>query len=102
MPGQPSPASPRHSASPYSRASAASRTFAHGERAARSSRATSLISFWSGLRSKSMTVLLSARLREAEHALGDDVLEHLGRAALDRVPARAKELVGPAVAGGER
>src|SRR5215210_8219652 len=101
MPGQPSSDSSRHSASPYARASAASRTFAHGERAASSSRATVLISCWSWVRSKSIAVL-SACLGEAEHALGDDVLEHLGGAALDRVPARAQQLVGPAVAGLER
>src|SRR5215210_2985543 len=101
MPGHPSSTSSRHSPSPYSRASAASRTFAHGERAASSSRATVLISCWSWVRSKSIAVL-SACLGEAEHALGDDVLEHLGGAALDRVAARAEQLVGPGAPGLER
>lgn len=36
---------------------------------------------------------------QAEHALGDDVLQHLGCATLDRVPARAQQLVGPAPTG---
>ena len=35
--------------------------------------------------------------RQSEHALGDDVLEDLGRPALDRVGAGAEEAVGPAV-----
>ena len=43
----------------------------------------------------------SRAARQAEHALGDDVLEHLGGAALDRVAARAQELVAPVGAGGQ-
>ena len=34
-------------------------------------------------------------LGHPEHSLGDDVLEDLGRAALDRVRAGAQEAVGP-------
>src|SRR5438045_9502939 len=34
---------------------------------------------------------------QPEHALGHDVLEDLGRTALDRVRARAQEAVGPVV-----
>src|SRR5918995_3110758 len=41
----------------------------------------------------------SASLRQAEHALGDDVLEDLGGAALDRVTAGAQQLVAPGAAG---
>src|SRR3712207_7574989 len=40
--------------------------------------------------------------RQAEHALGDDVLQDLRGAALDRVAARAQQLVGPRRAGGWR
>ena len=47
-------ARPTARASYVAPASAASRTRAHGERAASSSRATSLISFWSSVRSKSI------------------------------------------------
>src|SRR3954471_17802408 len=101
MPGQPSSQSSRHSAASYADDSAASRTFAHGERAASSSRATVLISCWSWVRSKSIEVLLTG-LGQAEHPLGDDVLEHLGGAALDRVAAGAQQLVRPLVAGRQR
>src|SRR5205807_2916531 len=96
--------------SSYSPASAASRTFANEERAASSSLATRLISFWSSVRSKSIGCLL-AGLGQTEHPLGDDVLEHLGGATLDRVAAGAQQLVrppipcaqglGPKQAGGE-
>ncbi len=34
--------------------------------------------------------------RQSQDALGDDVLEHLGRASLDRVAARAQLLIAPA------
>ena len=40
-------------------------------------------------------VEVHTQLWQAEHALGDDVLEDLGGAALDRVRARAQEAVGP-------
>src|SRR3712207_8518962 len=39
--------------------------------------------------------------RQAEHALGDDVLQDLRGAALDRVAAGAQQLVAPRRAGGE-
>ena len=42
-----------------------------------------------------MLVAPSAQPRQAEHALGDDVLEDLGGAALDRVAAGAQQLVRP-------
>src|SRR5262249_43391529 len=41
----------------------------------------------------------SARPREPEHALGDDVAEDLARAGLDRVSARAELLVLPGPLG---
>ena len=68
---------------------------------ASSSRAVALIVRWSSVKSKFMPAS-SARSRQAEHALGDDVLEDLGRAALDRVAARAQQLVAPGRAGDER
>ena len=40
-----------------------------------------------------------AQPRQAEHALGDDVLEDVGGAALDRVGARAQEAVLPGAVG---
>src|SRR3712207_7082379 len=40
--------------------------------------------------------------RQAEHALGEDVLQDLRGAALDRVAAGAQQLVAPRRAGGER
>jgi hypothetical protein len=40
-----------------------------------------------------------AHPRQAEHALGDDVLEDVGGAALDRVGARAQEAVLPGAVG---
>src|SRR5450755_4071187 len=58
------------------------------------------MSFWSWVRSKSM--ISSTCLRQAEHALGDDVLEYLGGAALDRVAAGAEQLVRPGVTRAQR
>src|SRR3954471_22352201 len=100
IPGQPSSHSTRHSPSSYAAASAASRTFSKGEREASISRAVRLMSCWSVLRSKFIAAS-SARSRQAEHALGDDVLEDLRGAALDRVAAGAQQLVGPARAAGQ-
>src|SRR3954451_13656474 len=101
IPGQPSSHSSRHSPSSYAAASAASRTFSKGEREASISRAVRLMSCWSVLRSKFIAAS-SARSRQAEHALVDDVLEDLGGAALDRVAAGAQQLVGPEPSRDER
>src|SRR6185436_4375145 len=65
------------------------------KRAASSSFAVRLIACWSSVKSKFMCAL--PQLRQAEHALGDDVLEDLRGAALDRVGARAEQPVGPGV-----
>src|SRR5688500_13790846 len=94
MPGQPSSHISAQMASSYSPASASSRSFSGLKRAARKSRAVDLIACWSSVKSKFKGL---PHPRQAEHALGDDVLEDLGRAALDRVRPRAQEAVGPLV-----
>src|SRR4051794_351898 len=95
MPGQPSSHISPQMLSSYSPASASSRSFSALKRALRNSRAVDLIACWSSVKSKFMSRL--AQPGQAEHALGDDVLEDLGRAALDRVRAGAQEAVGPLV-----
>ena len=60
--------------------------------------AVDLIACCSSVRSKYMSGPL-AHLRQAEHALGDDVLEDVGGAALDRVGPRAQEAVLPGAVG---
>src|SRR3954453_12914645 len=95
MPGQPSSHISAQMPSSYSPASASSRSFSALKRALRNSRAVDLIACWSSVKSKFMWRL--AQPGQAEHALGDDVLEDLGRAALDRVRAGAQEAVGPLV-----
>src|SRR5579875_2775427 len=105
IPGQPSSTSSRHKSGSYAPASAASRTRANGERADKSSRATSLICFCSSVRSKSMWVsgrAASAAPGQAERPLGHDVLEDLGGAALDRVAAGAQQFIAPRPAGRQR
>src|SRR3954453_15119448 len=78
--------------SSYERASASSLTFSGLKREARNSCAVRLISCCSSFRSKFMGL---PQPREAENALGDDVLQDLGRAALDRVGPRAQEAIAP-------
>src|SRR5918999_3824772 len=94
MPGQPSSQSSRQMASSYSPAYASSRTRSILKRSPSSSLAVRLIACWSSEKSKFTFAPLS-QLRQAEHPLGDDVLEDLGRAALDRVGTRAQQPVGP-------
>src|ERR671914_2258338 len=94
MPGQPSSQSSRQVASSYLPASASSRTRSILKRSPSSSLAVRLIACWSSEKSKFTFAPLS-QLRQAEHSLGDDVLEDLGSAALDRVGARAQQPVGP-------
>src|SRR6188768_1223104 len=79
--------------------SASSRMRSDLYRAARKSWAVALIACCSSLRSKYISRRQSlTHPRQAKHALGDDVLEDVGGAALDRVGARAQEAVlsGPA------
>src|SRR4051794_22769140 len=92
MPGQPSSPSSFQASSSYVPASASSRTRSNLKRSASRSCAVRLMACWSSVKSK---FIGSPELRQAEHALGDDVLEDLRRAALDRVGARAQHPVGP-------
>src|SRR5437762_13789894 len=94
MPGQPSKTNSSHCASvnPWSSSVARRRTSSSGNRDASRSRAESLIARCSSLKSK---FTRSPEPGQPEHALGDDVLEDLGRAALDRVRPRPEEAVGP-------
>src|SRR5215204_3620865 len=92
IPAQPSSDISFQASSSWLPDSASSRTRSGLKRAARSSLAVRLIACWSSVKSKFMGL---PQLRQAEHALGDDVLEDLGGAALDRVRARAQEAVGP-------
>src|SRR3954454_964466 len=92
MPAQPSTDSSFQASSSYAPASASSRIRSGLKRAASSSFAVRLMACWSSVKSKFMAL---PQLRQAEHALGDDVLEDLGRATLDRVGARAQQPVGP-------
>ena len=102
MPGQPSSTSSPHSASPYvARLGGLAHLRprrARGEQLARDGLDLLLVL---GQVEVHCRAPLSG-LGQAEHALGDDVLEHLGGAALDRVAARAQQLVGPRAAGLER
>src|SRR5919107_5063708 len=95
MPAQPSSAISFQAPSSCSPASASSRTRSGLKRAASSSFAVRLIACWSSVKSKFTRLAPLPELGEAEHALGDDVLEDLGGAALDRVRARAQQAVGP-------
>src|SRR5215204_3167696 len=92
IPAQPSSDISFQESSSYVPDSASSRTRSGLKRAASSSLAVRLIACWSSVKSKFMAL---PQLRQAEHALGDDVLEDLGGAALDRVRAGAQETVGP-------
>src|SRR5919106_1322396 len=92
IPGQPSSQSSVHTSSSYLPASASSRTCSGLKRAASSSLAVRLIACWSSVKSKFIRL---PQPRQAEHALGDDVLEDLGGTALDRVRAGAQQAVGP-------
>src|SRR5215210_5848843 len=92
IPAQPSSAISFQAPSSYLPDSASSRTRSGLKRALSSSLAVRLIACWSSVKSKFIPL---PQLRQAEHALGDDVLEDLGRAALDRVGARAQQAVGP-------
>src|ERR687896_2313115 len=95
MPGQPSSQSSFQAASSYSPASASSRTRSILKRSASSSLAVRLIACWSSEKSKFTFAASLSQLRQAEHALGDDVLEDLRGAALDRIGAGAEEAIGP-------
>src|SRR6476469_9601716 len=85
---------------------AISRSRSDLKREARKSWAVALIACCSSVRSKYISkfrpraLLSSSEPRQAEHALGDDVLEDVRRAALDRVGARAEEAVLPGAVGG--
>src|SRR6266540_2858821 len=92
MPAQPSSHISFQASSSYRPDSASSRTRSGLKRAASISLAVRLIACWSSVKSKFIPL---PQLRQAEHALGDDVLEDLGRAALDRIGPRAEQLVGP-------
>src|SRR5215210_3118770 len=92
IPAQPSSAISFQAPSSYLPDSASSRTRSGLKRAASISFAVRLIACWSSVKSKFIPL---PQLRQAEHPLGDDVLENLGRAALDRVGARAQQAVGP-------
>src|SRR5436189_3120064 len=94
MPGQPSSETSFQASSAYCFDSASSRRRSSLKRLASRSRAVSLIALWSSVKSKFIACLL-AHPRQAEHALGDDVLQDLRRAAFDRVRARTEEAVGP-------
>src|SRR5918996_973512 len=95
MPGHPSSQSSFQVASSYFPASASSRTRSILKRSASSSFAVRLMACWSSEKSKFTIALPLSQLRQAEHPLGDDVLEDLGGAALDRVGPRAQQPVGP-------
>src|SRR6478752_1870152 len=92
MPGQPSSDTSFQASSPYCLDSASSRSRSSLKRLASRSRAVSLIALWSSVKSKFMPL---PHPRKAEDALGDDVLQDLRRAALDRVGAGTQEAVGP-------
>src|SRR4051794_31940301 len=92
MPGQPSSQSSSQAPWSYSPASASSRTRSNLKRSASRSCAVRLMACWSSVKSKFNAL---PQLGEAEHALGDDVLEDLGGATLDRVGARAQHPIGP-------
>src|SRR5215207_1235085 len=92
MPAQPSSDISFQASSSWLPASASSRTRSGLKRAASRSLAVRLIACWSSVKSKFMGL---PQLRQAEHPLGDDVLEDLGGAALDRVRAGAQQAVGP-------
>src|SRR5215210_5455573 len=92
IPAQPSSDISFQAPSSYLPASASSRTRSGLKLAASSSFAVRLIACWSSVKSKFIRL---PQLRQAEHPLGDDVLEDLGGAALDRVRARAQQAVGP-------
>src|SRR5437867_11170562 len=83
-----------------------SRTAAGLQCSSRNARAEFFSSCWSELNEKSMASDLPAVgahfLRQAEHALADDVLLDLGRPGVDRAGARPEEggRVGPGLAGG--
>src|SRR5207249_3937919 len=83
-----------------------SRTAAGLQCSSRNARAEFFRSCWSELNEKSMASGLQAVgahfLRQAEHALSDDVLLDLGRARVDRAGARPEERgrEGPGLAGG--
>src|SRR3954452_19974038 len=95
MPGQPSSDTSFQASSPYVFNSASSRSRSSLKRLASRSRAVSLMALWSSVKSKFISLELLAHPRKAEHPLGDDVLQDLRRAALDRVRAGAQEAVGP-------
>src|ERR1700753_3877886 len=109
--GSASPAQPSSAISPHPASSvpssdpAISRIRSDLKREARKSRAVERIASCSSVRSKYIPKTLPlpslTHPRQAEHALGDDVLEDVGGAALDRVGARAEEVVLPG-AGGDR
>src|SRR4051794_6709240 len=94
MPGQPSSQTSPHASSAYCFDSASSRSRSSLKRFASRSRAVSLIALWSSVKSKFTRAFLT-HPRQAEHALGDDVLQDLGGAALDRVGAGTQEAIGP-------
>src|SRR3954454_9613019 len=94
MPGQPSSQSCFQASSSYLPASSRSRTRSNLKRLASRSCAVRLMACWSSVKSKFISPL-SAQLRQSEDALGDDVLEDLAPAALDRVGTRAQRPVGP-------
>src|SRR5438093_9968850 len=83
-----------------------SRTAAGLQCSSRNARAEFFSSCWSELNEKSMASDLQAIgahfLRQAEHALADDVLLDLRRAGIDRAGARPEEggREGPGLAGG--
>src|SRR4051812_17290274 len=95
MPAQPSSHISLQASSSYFSASASSRIRSGLKRAASISFAVRLMACWSSVKSKFICAL--PQLRQAEHALGDDVLEDLRGAALNRVGARAEQPVGPRV-----
>src|SRR3954452_16344871 len=92
MPGQPSSETSVQASSAYVFDSASSRSRSSLKRLPSRSRAVSLIALWSSVKSKFMSL---SHPRQAENALGDDVLQDLRRAALDRVRACTQEAVGP-------
>src|SRR3954447_21740011 len=95
MPAHPSSETSPQASLAYCFASASSRSRSSLKRFASRSRAVSLIALWSSVKSKFTLRALLSHPRQAEHALGDDVLQDLRRAALDRVGARTQEPVGP-------
>src|SRR4051795_3934488 len=92
MPGQPSSDTSFQASSAYIFDSASSRSRSSLKRFASRSRAVSLIALWSSVKSKFIAL---PHPRQAENALGDDVLQDLRRAALDRVRACTQEAIGP-------